>query len=326
MTHSARAAQPSYVVLPREITDKPTVLAFLSSHFARIGASVWRQRIVDGKVHWQDGSKIGLDSPYRPTARVYYYREVTEEAKVPFAERILFQDANIILVYKPHFLPVTPSGNYVNECLVHRLRRRTGIETIAPAHRLDRETAGVMLMTVQPATRHRYHQLFVDGNIRKDYQALAKLTPALIAQHQAGKLQLPHHWTVKNRMQPSEPSFIMQVVAGEANTHSEISLVAIKGDIGLFHLSPITGKTHQLRVHMQSLGMPLLNDRFYPTLLPKGPDNLEKPLKLMAQRLGFIDPLSHIHHQVACEGFELEAVELEAVESTGVESMSGLCS
>lgn len=305
MTDSARAAQPSYVVLPREITDKPTVLAFLSSHFARIGESVWRQRIVDGKVHWQDGTLIGLASPYRPTARVYYYREVIEEAKVPFAERILFQDANIILAYKPHFLPVTPSGNYVNECLVHRLRRSTGIDTISPAHRLDRETAGVILMTVQPATRHRYHQLFVEGNIRKDYQALAKLTPALIAQYQRGQLDLPIHWTVKNRMQPSEPSFIMQVVPGEANTHSQISLVAIKGDIGLFHLSPITGKTHQLRVHMQSLGMPLLNDRFYPTLLPKGPDNFQQPLKLIAQRLAFIDPLTQVHHQIECDGVEL---------------------
>lgn len=305
MTQTACAAQPSYVVLPREIADKSTVFAFLASHFARIGEDVWRQRILDGKVHWQDGSVIGLDTAYRPTARVYYYREVPVETQVPFEERILFQDENVILAYKPHFLPVTPSGNYVNECLVHRLRLRTGIETIAPAHRLDRETAGVILMTTRPQTRHLYHQLFVDDAIRKDYQAMAKLTPHIIEQYRKGCLSLPLHWTVKNRMQPSEPSFIMQVVEGEANTHSEISLVAIEGDVGLFHLSPITGKTHQLRVHMLSLGMPLLNDRFYPTLLPKGPDNFASPLKLMAQRLRFIDPVSGIDHDVQCEGFML---------------------
>lgn len=305
MTQTARAAQPSYVVLPREIADKSTVFAFLASHFARIGEDVWRQRILDGKVHWQDGSVIGLDTAYRPTARVYYYREVPVETQVPFEEQILFQDENVILAYKPHFLPVTPSGNYVNECLVHRLRLRTGIETIAPAHRLDRETAGVILMTTRPQTRHLYHQLFVDDAIRKDYQAMAKLTPHIIEQYRKGCLSLPLHWTVKNRMQPSEPSFIMQVVEGEANTHSEISLVAIEGDVGLFHLSPITGKTHQLRVHMLSLGMPLLNDRFYPTLLPKGPDNFATPLKLMAQRLRFIDPVSGIDHDVQCEGFML---------------------
>ncbi|MCL1088952.1 pseudouridine synthase [Shewanella profunda] len=304
MTLTVRAAQPSYVVLPRDITDKPTVFAFLTTHFARIGEEVWRQRILDGKVHWRDGSLIALDTAYRPMARVYYYREVPIETKVPFEEHILFQDDNVILAYKPHFLPVTPSGNYVNECLVHRLRLRTGIDTIAPAHRLDRETAGVILMTIQPETRHLYHQLFVDDAIRKDYQAIAKLPPEIIEQYQKGCLTLPQHWTVKNRMQPGEPSFTMQVVEGEANSHSEISLVAIKDDLGLFHLSPITGKTHQLRVHMLSLGMPLLNDRFYPNLLPKGPDNIATPLKLMAQRLRFIDPVSGIRHDIQCSGFE----------------------
>ncbi|MGE6318119.1 pseudouridine synthase [Shewanella baltica] len=303
MTASARAAQPSYIVLPVNVTDIPTVFAFLAQHFARIGEDVWRQRILDGKVHWRDGSLIALDTEYRPAARVYYYREVPVEAKIPFEEQILFQDDNVILAYKPHFLPVTPSGNYVNECLVHRLRLRTGIDTIAPAHRLDRETAGVILMTVAPETRALYHQLFIDDAIRKDYQAIAKLTPEIIEQYQQGNLTLPLHWTVKNRMQPSDPSFTMKIVGGEANTHSEISLVAIKGDLGLFHLSPITGKTHQLRVHMQSLGMPLLNDRFYPSLLPKGPDKFATPLKLMAQRLRFIDPVSGIHHDVQCEGF-----------------------
>ena len=302
MTASARAAQPSHIVLPVDVTDKTTVFAFLVQHFSRIGEEVWHQRILDGKVHWRDGSLIALDTQYRPVARVYYYREVPVETKIPFVEQILFQDDNIILAYKPHFLPVTPSGNYVNECLVHRLRLRTGIDTIGPAHRLDRETAGVILMTVCPETRARYHQLFIDGAIRKDYQAIAKVTPDIIKQYQDGSLTLPLHWTIKNRMQPSEPSFTMKIVTGEANTHSEISLVAIKGDLGLFHLSPITGKTHQLRVHMQSLAMPLLNDRFYPNLLDRGPDNFAAPLKLMAQRLRFIDPVSGISHDIQCEG------------------------
>ncbi len=305
MTQSARAAQPSFVVLPLEVIDKPTVYEYLISHYEHIDEAVWRQRILDGKVHWQDGSLIDLDTPYRPTARAYYYREVPIEAKIPFAEKILYQDDNIILAYKPHFLPVTPSGDFVNECLIHRLRLSTGIDTVAPAHRLDRETAGVILLTTRPETRHMYHQLFIDDAIRKNYQAIAKLTPDLLAQHQRGELTLPLHWTVKNRMQRSEPSFTMKVTDGEANTHSEISLVEIKGDMGLFHLSPITGKTHQLRVHMQSLGMPLLNDRFYPVLQPKGPDNFAEPLKLLAKRLRFTDPLSGIEHDIQCDGFSL---------------------
>ncbi|AZQ12128.1 pseudouridine synthase [Shewanella khirikhana] len=297
----ARAAQPSYVVLPRDHTAS-TVFEFLCSHFARIGADVWRARILDGKVHWQDGSPIDLQTPYRATARVYYYREVVAETRIPFQEQILYRNDHMMLVFKPHFLPVTPSGNYVNECLVHRLRIATGIDTVSPAHRLDRETAGVMLMSLNPDTRHCYHELFLSGRIRKDYEAVARLTPELMASLDEG-LELPKHWTVKNRMAEAEPSFLMRVVAGEANSHSEISLLKHQGDRGLFELSPITGKTHQLRVHMQSLGMPLENDRFYPQLMPKSADNFDRPLKLVAKRLRFTDPLSGEAIDMGCNGF-----------------------
>ena len=301
---TVRAAQPSYIVLPRDVTDKPTVLSFLISHFARIGEEVWRQRVQDGKVHWQDGSLIDEGTAYRPTARVYYYREVVEETRIPFREQILYQDDEILIAHKPHFLPVTPSGNYVNECLVHRLRIHTGIETVSPAHRLDRETAGIMLMSLNPDTRHHYHDLFKSKTITKEYQALARLTPELKQKADVGELQLPIRWTVKNRMKPANPSFLMQLVEGEPNTHSEIALIAVKGEFGLFELSPITGKTHQLRVHMLSLGMPLLNDRFYPELQPKMADNFEQPLKLLAYRLRFDDPVTGKAHDWQVDGLE----------------------
>lgn len=303
---AAIAAQPSYIVLPRatELAGKQykTVLAFLVDHFQQIDVSVWQQRINDGKVHWLNGELITADSAYQATARVYYYREVLAETQVPFAEQVLYQDSHTIIVYKPHFLPVTPGGNYVNECLVHRLRIATQIDTVAPAHRLDKDTAGVMLMTLNPQTRHAYHQLFLDGNITKNYQAIAKITPQLLTQLVDNSCALPIHWTVKNRIAAANPSFTMQVIEGEANSHSEISLVAVKGDLGLFELSPITGKTHQLRVHMLSLGMPIINDRFYPVLQPKGPDNFDKPLQLLAKRLRFIDPVSGIEQDFQCQG------------------------
>ncbi|WP_394129507.1 pseudouridine synthase [Shewanella maritima] len=305
----AIAAQPSYIVLPRESELNgqhfATVLAFLQWRFAQIPAEVWLQRIERGKVHWQGGELITVASAYAPTQRVYYYREVEAETKVPFEAEILHQDEHSLIVYKPHFLPVTPGGNYVNECLVHRLRIATGIDTIAPAHRLDKDTAGLVLFSTNPDTRHLYHQLFLDGAINKQYQAVAKLSTQLMQQQQASQLVLPNHWTVKNRMKPANPSFTMAVVEGEANTHSEISLVQANAQYGLFKLSPITGKTHQLRVHMQSLGMPILHDRFYPTLQPKGPDNFAKPLQLLAQSLNFIDPITQQKRHVEVEGLSL---------------------
>ena len=285
----AIAAQPSYVVLPRISPSNPpylTVLDFLMAKFQQIPPTVWLERIKQGKVHWQCGQLITAKTPYEATKRVYYFREVSVEKKVPFTEEILYQDEHKIIVYKPHFLPVTPGGDYVNECLVHRLRIRTGIDTIAPAHRLDKDTAGVMLMTINPDTRHAYHQLFLEGRIKKTYQAVAEINQSVALQ------ELPKSWTVKNRLERGVPSFTMQVVDGLSNSHSEIKLLQINHGLGLFELEPVTGKTHQLRVHMQSLGLPILHDRFYPVLQPKGDDNYDQPLQLLAKRLQFIDPIT----------------------------------
>lgn len=302
---NVRASQASYIVLPETVTDKPTVLSFLTAHFKHIDPAIWQQRILDGKVHWRDGRLINLDTAFVARERVYYYREVTKEKKIPFAEQILYQDDNIIVAYKPHFLPVNPTGQFINECLVNRLRRKTGISTLVPAHRIDRATAGLMLFSKNPAQRHLYHALFKQGKITKGYQALARLTPELLHQYQAQKLTLPLHWSVKKRIVTGTPSFTMQVVDGEANSHSEITLTKVNGDAGLFELSPLTGRTHQLRVHMQSLGMPLINDRLYPTLLDEAEDDFDAPLQLLAQHLRFTDPVSGIEHNISCEGLTL---------------------
>ncbi|MCL1126701.1 pseudouridine synthase [Shewanella surugensis] len=303
MSTGVRAKQASHIVLPETVIDKKTVLDFLICHFNQIPAGVWRQRIMDGKVHWRNGELIDVDTLFIPRERVYYYREVNQESLIPFKEDIVYQDQHIIVAYKPAFLAVNPSGQFINECLVNRLRERVNNPDLVAVHRLDRATSGLMLMSLNKDSRHDYHQLFKMGMIMKQYHALASLTPKLLADHEAGELVLPLYWTIKNRMVKGAPSFLMKIIEGEANTHSEICLIAIKEGVGLFLLKPITGKTHQLRVHMQSLGMSLLNDGLYPTLQDQAPDNFTRPLKLMAKRLCFIDPITQIKHDISCKGF-----------------------
>ena len=305
---TVRATHASHIVLPENVTDKPTVCSFLINHFKQIDATVWQQRIIDGKVHWRDGRLITLDCAFIPRERVYYYREVAVEKKIPFAEKIMYEDDHIIIAYKPHFLAVSPSGQFVNECLVNRLRIKTGIETLVTAHRLDRATAGLMLLSKHPEQRHLYHDLFKYANITKHYQAIARLTPELYQQQQQGELALPLHWTVKNNIVKGDPSFTMKIADGEANSHSEIELIAAKGEFGLFRLSPITGKTHQLRLHMNSLGMPLVNDRLYPKLLDRCDDNFKQPLQLLAQQLAFTDPVTGIEHKITTEALDIDAL------------------
>jgi len=275
---------PSKLSLPQTNPGVATVLEYLIIKFPRIDAQVWRQRIADGKVHRHDGSLITTQSPFKPQQRIYYYREVESEPSIPFKETILFQDQHILVAYKPHFLAVIPGGIFVNECLQNRLRRSTGIETLQAVHRLDRVTAGLVMFSVNPDTRHRYHHLFETRQIHKTYQAIANISD--------GENLIGQEWEVKNRLVQSEPRFLMRVAEGEANSHSVIRCVQQTTEKALFELNPVTGKTHQLRVHMQTLGWPILNDKYYPQLQPLSADNHSAPLQLLAKELQFIDPVT----------------------------------
>lgn len=276
--------RPSKLSLPQTNPGVATVLEYLIIKFPYIDAQIWRQRITDGKVHYHDGSLITAQSPFQAQQRVYYYREVESEPGIPFKETILFQDQHILVAHKPHFLAVTPGGKYVNECLQNRLRRSTGINALQALHRLDRVTAGLVMFSVNPDTRHLYHHLFKTRQIHKSYQAIAKISDG---ENLTGK-----EWEMKNRIVPAEPRFRMRVAEGQANSHSVIRCLQQSAQTALFELNPVTGKTHQLRVHMQALGWPILNDKYYPQLQQLSADNYCAPLQLLAKELQFIDPVT----------------------------------
>ena len=283
---------PCAVTLPPERTDCATILDYLIVRFPRVAKEIWLNRMAQGKVHRDDNSPVGPQDPYSPNLRVRYYREVEQEPVIPFQEKILFCNDQILVACKPHFLPVTPGGIYVQECLLNRLINTTGIKTLAPMHRIDRETAGVVLFSTNPETRCNYHDLFsTPGRISKSYLAVGQL-PASDDIH---TVQSGQSWCVENRIVVGEPWFRMKAAEGEVNARSNIHCLETRQDQGLFRLEPVTGKTHQLRVHMSGLGMPLVNDRLYPELQPKSPDNFHKPLQLLAQRLEFTDPVTGVH-------------------------------
>ncbi|MFC4207411.1 pseudouridine synthase [Vreelandella malpeensis] len=198
------------------------------------------------------------------------------------------------MAYKPHFLPVTPGGRYVNECLQQRLRQSTGIEALQPVHRLDRVTAGLVLCSLNPETRALYHQLFKSRQIHKTYQAIAEVDGATS--------WVGREWEVRNRIEPSEQRFRMRITEGDANSYSVIRCVQQNGTRALFELHPVSGRRHQLRLHMQSLGWPILNDRYYPVLQPLSPDDYMRPLQLLSKGFEFTDPVTHEHRCIEYDG------------------------
>jgi tRNA pseudouridine32 synthase / 23S rRNA pseudouridine746 synthase len=287
----AISATPSTVTMPAAERPYPSILEFLTERFPRVGSSRWQQRISAGKVLDAENSPVTTATEYLPHKTLLYFREVEQEQLIPFTEQILFQNDHLLVACKPHFLPVIPGGGYVNECLLNRLRARTENTDLVPLHRIDRETAGVVMFSVNRKTRGLYGRLFADGLIEKTYQALAEL----------GHAPETADWTVENRIVKGDPWFRMRVVPGEANSCSKIRLVDADGSIARFDLFPITGKTHQLRIHMSGLGFRILNDRYYPHLQPEQADDYERPLRLVARTVRFRDPVSGMDMEFSSE-------------------------
>jgi len=283
----SRSPKPSHITLPKLAQPFPCMLDFLDARFPRVGREVWRKRLNSGDIRDAQGFVVDEATPYQAHARLSYFREVESEARIPFVEKIVYEDDEILVADKPHFLPVTPGGKYVNECLLYRLMASTGNEHLVPVHRLDRETAGLVLFSKRQATRSAYFALFKEGRIGKQYQAIASLPDALPDVSEQGD------WLIESRIERSDTWIVFANVPGAINARSRIRLLESGASLGRFALSPLTGKTHQLRLHMGLIGSQILHDRLYPELLafPDVPD-YSNPLQLLAESLVFIDPVS----------------------------------
>ncbi|MFF3913598.1 RluA family pseudouridine synthase [Streptomyces sp. NPDC001852] len=239
-----------------------------------------------GLIVGADGRAVAADAPYEPGMFVWFHRELPAEVPVPFPVEVVYRDAHIVVADKPHFLATTPRGSHVAETALARLRRELDIPTLTAAHRLDRLTAGLVLFTVRPEERGAYQTLFRDRRVRKEYEAIAPYDPSLA---------LPR--TVRSRIVKERGVQAARETEGEPNAETYVELAGHRGGLGHYRLVPATGQTHQLRVHLNALGVPILGDPLYPDVTDPVPaGDFRRPLQLLARRLEFTDPVTGAEH------------------------------
>ena len=270
---------PSYQWLPAGSWE--TVLDYLKERFPDVETATWLSRMAKGELVDENGLCLNYKSPYRAHACIFYYRELESEIKIPFTESVLYRDEHILVADKPHFLPVIPSGRFLQETLLVRLRKKWRLEHLVPIHRIDRETAGIILFSLNPSTRGDYASLFNNRKVKKVYEAVAGSLP---------NLDFP--LTRRSKMVAGEPFFRMKEVEGEPNSETRIDIIGEINDFNLYQLNAVTGKKHQIRLHLSALGIPIVNDKFYPEMIYTADDDFSAPLKLLAKSVSFQDPIT----------------------------------
>lgn len=270
---------PSTLTLPAQ--GGVLMFDYLVQVFDHIDRDEWLQRLRQKQIFFGQGGRfVVVDEamPFIAYAKVYYYRFVKDEMPIPFDYEVVFENERFMVIDKPHFLPTTPAGRYVQHTLLTRLKLNTKNPDLTPIHRLDKDTAGLILFCKKPCYRSVYQGLFANNAIKKIYHAIAPYDPSL---------SLPR--VVNLNLQRGEPFYTMQVAEGVVNSQTHIELIKYSGTWGLYKLTPSTGKLHQLRVHLNYLGIPIKNDPLYPML--RHEVDFDNPLQLLAKSLSFLDPI-----------------------------------
>jgi tRNA pseudouridine32 synthase/23S rRNA pseudouridine746 synthase len=285
MQVNSEGISASRVFLPAD-QSYPNLLQFFTNQFPHIEVKEWEDRFAQGLVLNDEGEALKASGAYLPNTHLIYFRRLAREPEIPFEEEILFQDDHILVADKPHFLPVTPSGLYLHQTLLNRLKKKTGIQALSPIHRIDRDTAGLVIFSVNPDERAHYQNLFRDKQVKKVYEAIAPYSEKLIS-------QLP--MTYQSRLEESEHFLQMIEVQGEPNTDTLIELITEEKPWAKYRLTPGSGKKHQLRCHLNELGIPIKDDQIYPILTPYQEYDIDitKPLQLLAKEISFLDPITN---------------------------------
>ncbi|GEP34564.1 pseudouridylate synthase [Nocardioides szechwanensis] len=239
------------------------------------------QMLADERFVYDDLACVRDDDAYAPHTFVWFHRDLREEVVVPGELRVVHRDKRLVVVDKPAFLSTIPRGQHVMQSVVVRLRDELGLPEVSPLHRLDRVTSGLLLLATEKRWRGAYQVMFERGTVRKTYRALAPW-----------RSDLATPVTVRNHVRKDRGVWRAEVVPdAPVNAETLVELESRAGDLAIYRLTPRTGRTHQLRLHLHGLGAPIVGDPLYPVVRETSVDDFTTPLQLLASELAFTDPI-----------------------------------
>jgi tRNA pseudouridine32 synthase/23S rRNA pseudouridine746 synthase len=245
--------------------------------------------LADERFVYDDLRPVRADDPYAPHTFVWFHRDLPDEVDVPGGLPVIHRDDRLVVVDKPAFLSTIPRGQHVQQSVVVRLRAELGLPELSPLHRLDRETSGVLLLATEKRWRSAYQVMFERGTVRKTYRALAPWRPDLATPV-----------TVRNHIRKERGVLRAEVVPGApVNAETLVEMEERDGDLAVYRLTPRTGRTHQLRLHLHGLGIPIVDDPLYPEVLETLLDDFSRPLQLLASTVEFTDPVDGTEQRFA---------------------------
>jgi 23S rRNA pseudouridine1911/1915/1917 synthase len=229
------------------------ILAYYTQQYPHSGQAEWRERITSGQI-LLEGDQADPETLLRPGQWLTYHRPPWEEPEVPLSFTVLYEDLDLLVVAKPAGLPVLPAGGFLEHTLLWQLQQRYPRETPLPIHRLGRGTSGLMLLARSSLARANLSQQMRNHCIRKNYRALV------------ASGDLPDHFTITQaigKIPHPALGYVYGATTEGLSAYSECSVLRRTPDTTLLDVTILTGRPHQIRIHLATVGFPLIGDPLY---------------------------------------------------------------